>query len=182
MSPENPNPEMLETYADLEVARNFGYSKMGERYFDDFVSQFLEKDLAIKIINGRLATRTNNVHVLASVNRAEELALVQAAVLQALDNEELCLATILTNSLGKPDLDTSMAFSLMKGRAFFGDQVEENLLDYNSGLSKSMLLVSTPDALSEELSMSQFGYRWPVELNLEYQHWKVGDIEVITKM
>jgi hypothetical protein len=161
-----------ETYADLDAAREFGYSRMGESAFNDFVGRFQANQLAIKTINGRLRAGNlpesilkTNVHILASVDTAEELAIVQAGILQAV-----------------ADLETSMAFSKMKGKVFYEDSIDRlDLLTYSDTLPKSLLLISQPSVISAELSQSHFGYRWPVDFNLDHNSWQVNDIEVITK-
>jgi hypothetical protein len=178
-----------ETYADLDAAREFGYSRMGESAFNDFVGRFQANQLAIKTINGRLRAGNlpesilkTNVHILASVDTAEELAIVQAGILQALDNPEAYVAAIISEYQEVADLETSMAFSKMKGKVFYEDSIDRlDLLTYSDTLPKSLLLISQPSVISAELSQSHFGYRWPVDFNLDHNSWQVNDIEVITK-
>jgi hypothetical protein len=183
MGIENFTPEIDKGFADIIEARQYGYSKMGQAGFDNFVSQFQSNDLAIKTINGRLATRNNNVHIPAAVNSPEELALAQAGIISALDNPEMCVAAIISEYQDRVDLESLLEIQKMGGKMFYEDSIDRlDLLAYCQSLDKSLLLISQPTVISQELSQTHFGYRWPVEFNPHTEAWHVGQVEVVTKM
>jgi hypothetical protein len=174
-----------ESFADIVAARDFGYSRMGERAFLGFVSELKSEEggLILQIINGRLRLggSKNNVHIAAAVTTAEELALVEAALLWALENKDVNAGLVLTSGLGEMPPDTKTALELMRIKIFSEDNLAEDLTDHTNNQPRTMLLVSPPSVLPEELSQTRFAYRWNIHLDTNSLDWDLGEVETVSK-